>query len=73
MIDVKQLLARQAEWQKRRRSMSWPEKIRMAEEIRESIMWLKAQPAVEPFRRQSKVRSVAGPAGLPPGARYGSG
>ncbi|OGP21760.1 MAG: hypothetical protein A2038_04925 [Deltaproteobacteria bacterium GWA2_57_13] len=38
MSDIQQLLERQAEWQKSRKSLSWPEKIRMVEAIRESIL-----------------------------------
>ena len=33
MSDVQRLLERQAEWQKRRKSLSWPEKLRMVEAI----------------------------------------
>jgi len=34
MIDVYELLARQAEWQRSRRALAWAEKIRMVEAIR---------------------------------------
>ena len=40
MLDVRQLLERQAAWQKSRKSLTWPEKIRMAEAIRESVLEL---------------------------------
>lgn len=40
MSDIEQLLERQARWQKSRKSLSWPEKIRMAEAIRESVLAL---------------------------------
>jgi len=43
-FDVQELLRRQAQWQKSRRALSWPEKIRMAEEIRESIKMLRSVP-----------------------------
>ena len=36
MTEIEALLARQARWQKARRELSWPEKIRMAEQIRAS-------------------------------------
>jgi len=40
MSEIKWLLDRQASWQKSRSSRSWPEKIRMAERIRESVaLW----------------------------------
>ena len=38
MNEIQKLLKRQAEWQKSRKSLSWPEKIRMAEAIRESVL-----------------------------------
>lgn len=42
MDDVKKLLERQAVWQKGRKSLPWPEKIRIAEAIRESILQLRS-------------------------------
>jgi len=42
MSDVQRLLERQAQWQKARKALSWPEKIRMAEMIRESVIQLRA-------------------------------
>ena len=36
MDDLRKLLERQSEWQKRRAALSWPEKIRMVEAVRES-------------------------------------
>ena len=41
MRDVRELLERQARWQKERKSLSWPEKIRLAEAIRESVLRLR--------------------------------
>ncbi len=41
MTDVRRLLERQAEWQKARGGLSWPEKVRMAEAIRETISQLR--------------------------------
>jgi hypothetical protein len=40
--DVKKLLERQAAWQKGRKSIPWPEKIRMVEAIRESILQIRS-------------------------------
>jgi len=37
MTDIRRLFERQAEWQKTRGSLSWPEKIRMAEAMRETL------------------------------------
>jgi hypothetical protein len=41
MSEVIKLLERQAAWQKSRKDLSWPEKIRMAEAIRESVLQLR--------------------------------
>jgi hypothetical protein len=42
MDDVQQMLRRQAVWQKSRQSLTWPEKIRLAEMVRESAQQLRA-------------------------------
>jgi len=44
MTDLQQMLQRQAEWQKSRQSLTWPEKIRLAESARESVRQLRVQP-----------------------------
>lgn len=44
MTSLEAMLKRQAHWQKSRQSLSWPEKIRMAEQVRESVKQLRAQP-----------------------------
>jgi hypothetical protein len=44
MTDVEHMLERQAQWQKSRQSLTWPEKIRLAEQVRESVRQLRAQP-----------------------------
>jgi hypothetical protein len=41
MTDIGKLLGRQAEWQKRQQALTWPEKVRMAEAIRESVAKLR--------------------------------
>lgn len=41
-FDVQELLRRQAEWQKSRKDLSWPEKIRMVEKVRDSVRALRA-------------------------------
>ena len=48
MSETQALLERQARWQKTRQALSWPEKIRMAEMVRESIRQLRAAPKAEP-------------------------
>ena len=50
MSEIQALLERQARWQKTRKSLSWPEKIRMAERIRESARQLRAAKKAEPQR-----------------------
>ena len=42
--DLEQLLKPQAEWQTSRQSLTWPEKIRVAERVRESVRQLRVQP-----------------------------
>jgi hypothetical protein len=44
MSKIQQLLERQARWQKTRQALSWPEKIQMAERIRESAPQLRTAP-----------------------------
>jgi hypothetical protein len=44
MNDIEQILQRQAQWQKSRQSLSWPEKIRMAERLRENLQQWRAKP-----------------------------
>jgi hypothetical protein len=48
MSDIQELLERQARWQKTRRALSWPEKIRMAERVRESARQLRAAWKAQP-------------------------
>lgn len=42
MIDIQDLFRRQTEWQKSRRALTWAEKIRLVEAIREDILKLRA-------------------------------
>ncbi len=41
MNDVEDMLKRQAEWQQSRKALPWPEKLRMAAAVRESILLLR--------------------------------
>ncbi len=43
MNDIRRLLERQARWQRARRALPWPEKVRIAEMIRESARHLRAK------------------------------
>jgi hypothetical protein len=42
MSDIPPMLKRQADWQQSRRRLSWPEKIRMVEAVRESLLQLRS-------------------------------
>ena len=57
MSDADALLRRQAEWQRDRQALSWPEKIRQAEQLRASV---------EVFRRLRRERSHDDPSDAPP-------
>lgn len=41
MVDIQDRLERAAQWQKSRQALSWPEKIRLAETIRDSLIQLR--------------------------------
>jgi hypothetical protein len=41
VIDIKPLLERQSRWQRSRQALTWPEKVRLAEEVRESVRQLR--------------------------------
>ncbi len=56
MTDFERMLKRQADWQKSRQSLTWPEKIRMAERMRESVRQLRAQlRPTKPARRSDEA------------------
>ena len=48
MTDMRELFERQAAWQAGRRRLSWPEKVRMAEAIRESLVHLRNMRSIDP-------------------------
>jgi hypothetical protein len=48
MNDMQALLERQARWQKTRREFSWPEKIRMAEKVCESVRQIRRPEKAKP-------------------------
>jgi hypothetical protein len=60
VVDVKQILARQVEWQKARRLLPWPEKLRLAEEMRETLVRFEALRASE-MQRRRRIRRVGDP------------
>ncbi|MGH9316587.1 MAG: hypothetical protein ACRD1P_05730, partial [Thermoanaerobaculia bacterium] len=55
MTDVRRLLERQAEWQKARGRLSWPEKVRMAEAMRDTIRQLRGD-GTRPARHEPPHR-----------------
>jgi hypothetical protein len=61
MTDKRELFERQAAWQAGRRHLSWPEKVRMAEAIRESLIRLRGTRPLDPKKIQTK--SLKAPTG----------
>ena len=55
---IKKLLERQSAWQKGRKELSWPEKIRMAEAVRESVVRLRHSASK---RTTEKTKDKSGP------------
>lgn len=64
MTDLRELFARQAEWQRARRSLSWAEKMRMAEAVRDSIAALR-RAAVRPDRNERESGRLETPHSQP--------
>jgi hypothetical protein len=58
MNDPGQILNRQAQWQKSRQALTWPEKIRLAERVRESVRLWGARPG--PVARRPAERPSGG-------------
>jgi hypothetical protein len=52
MSDSQHLLERQAEWQKNRARLSWPEKIRMVEALQETLRRFRSLRAEQQQRSQ---------------------
>jgi hypothetical protein len=48
MSEIQALLERQARWQKTRQALSWPEKVRMAERVLDSVRQLRRPRKAEP-------------------------
>ena len=63
MSDIPPFLKRQAAWQKRRATLSWPAKIRIAAAIRDAVVELQRQ-------RTSAIKKPRRPSG-PPAADAG--
>ena len=71
MTETEAMLRRQTEWQKSRRALTWPEKIRMAERIRDSIRTLRthAKPGMTLAPLDIGRRPPGDLTGKPAGAR----
>jgi hypothetical protein len=63
MSEIQALLERQARWQRSRKALSWPEKIRMAERVRESVQQLRrpAEAAAGRPRTDPAVKTARSP------------
>jgi hypothetical protein len=59
MDEVAKRFARQAQWQASRTNLSWPEKVRQAEAMREFILVLRKKKADSPRRRATKTDADA--------------
>jgi hypothetical protein len=60
MTEIQQVLERQAAWQKERRHLSWEEKIRMIEDLRESIREMReSQPSAQTSPATARVAESA--------------
>lgn len=61
MSNVDEMLKRQAQWQKSRQQLTWPEKIRMAEQVRDSVVALRSSAGQPPRSiRNPNTRLVLG-------------
>ncbi len=58
MDDLERLLERRARWQRSRRNLSWSEKIRIAEKVRDDIVALRS--------KTPKKGAQSGPGTSPP-------
>ncbi len=61
MFDVAELLRRQAEWQRSRRLLPWPEKIRMALVMRETALRFREMRAAAAQPREQKGEDATPP------------
>lgn len=60
MSETERMLRRQAEWQRTRAKISWPEKIRQAERLRSSIEALRGKrPRLSAAGRAAQAKKTA--------------
>jgi hypothetical protein len=58
MDEVRFLLERHARWQRSRQLLSWSEKVRIAESVRESVLQLRRAPTKRGTSSESSVPSI---------------
>jgi len=60
MDEIQELLKRQARWQRARKNLSWPEKVRMAELVRESTRQWRARATKVPSQQSDRDGQATG-------------
>ena len=59
MVDVKAMFERQARWQRSRATLSWTEKLRMAEILREAALAMGTRQKSAELRLKQKAEDIA--------------
>ena len=59
MVDVKAMFERQARWQRSRATLSWTEKLRMAEILREAALAMGSKQKNAELRLKQKAEDIA--------------
>ena len=59
MVDVKAMFERQARWQRSRATLSWTEKLRMAEILREAALAMGTRQKSVELRLKQKAEDIA--------------
>ena len=59
MVDVKTMFERQARWQRSRATLSWTEKLRMAEILREAALAMGTRQKSAELRLKQKAEDIA--------------
>ena len=59
MVDGKAMFERQARWQRSRATLSWTEKLRMAEILREAALDMGSKQQSTKLRHEQKAEDIA--------------
>lgn len=59
MVDGKAMFERQARWQRSRATLSWTEKLRMAEILREAALDMGSKQKSTKLRQEQKAEDIA--------------